>query len=48
MSAGFLFSVVIAYFILLLVVALKTSKGSDNESFLSATVKATGCWWPLE
>jgi len=33
MSAGFLFSVVIAYFFLLLVVAWKTSKGSNNESF---------------
>ena len=33
MSAGFLFSVVIAYFVLLLVVAWRTSKGSNNESF---------------
>ncbi|WP_262915128.1 sodium:solute symporter family transporter [Niabella ginsengisoli] len=33
MSAGFLFSIVIAYFILLLVVAWKTSKNSNNESF---------------
>ncbi|HRN47360.1 MAG TPA: sodium:solute symporter, partial [Niabella sp.] len=40
MSAGFLFSVVIAYFILLLVVALKTSKGSDNESFFIGNRKS--------
>jgi Na+/proline symporter len=33
MSAGFLFSIVIAYFLLLLFVAWKTSKGSNNESF---------------
>ena len=33
MSAGFLFSVVIAYFLLLLIVAWRTSKGSNNESF---------------
>lgn len=33
MSAGFLFSIVIAYFVLLLVVAWKTSKNSNNESF---------------
>ncbi|MFV0607239.1 MAG: sodium:solute symporter [Niabella sp.] len=33
MSAGFLFSVVIAYFLLLLFVAWKTSKNSNNESF---------------
>lgn len=33
MSAGFLFSIVIAYFLLLLFVAWKTSKNSDNESF---------------
>ncbi|WP_300598502.1 sodium:solute symporter [Niabella sp.] len=33
MSAGFLFSIVIAYFILLLAVAWKTSKNSNNESF---------------
>lgn len=33
MSAGFLFSIVIAYFLLLLVVAWRTSKGSNNESF---------------
>jgi Na+/proline symporter len=33
MSAGFLFSIVIAYFLLLLLVAWKTSKNSNNESF---------------
>ncbi|WP_346237174.1 sodium:solute symporter [Niabella insulamsoli] len=33
MSAGFLFSVVIAYFLLLLLVAWRTSKNSNNESF---------------
>lgn len=33
MSAGFLFSVVIAYFLLLLVVAWKTGRNSNNESF---------------
>jgi Na+/proline symporter len=33
MSPLFLFSFVIAYFVLLLVVAYRTSRGSDNESF---------------
>lgn len=33
MSPAFLFSVVIAYFLLLLLVAWRTSKNSDNESF---------------
>src|SRR5271170_6539074 len=33
MSPIVLFSVVIVYFILLLVVAYRTSRGSDNESF---------------
>ncbi len=33
MSAGILFSIVIAYFILLLYVAWRTSKNSNNESF---------------
>lgn len=33
MSAGFLFSIVIAYFALLLFVAWRTGKNSDNESF---------------
>lgn len=33
MSAGFLFSIVIVYFLLLLTVAWKTSKNSNNESF---------------
>ncbi len=47
MSAGFLFSIVIAYFLLLLLVAWKTSKNSNNESFLSATEAATGCSWHL-
>ncbi len=33
MSPTFLFSVVIAYFLLLLLVAWRTSKNSNNESF---------------
>jgi len=33
MSAGFLFSIVIAYFLLLLFVAWRTSKNSNNDSF---------------
>lgn len=40
MSAGFLFSIVIAYFILLLAVAWKTSKGSNNESFFIGNRKS--------
>ncbi|WP_262919393.1 hypothetical protein [Niabella hibiscisoli] len=44
MSAGFLFSIVIAYFLLLLLVAWKTSKNSNNESFLLVTGVVTGCW----
>ena len=40
MSAAFLFSVVIAYFLLLLVVAWKTSKNSNNESFFIGNRKS--------
>src|SRR6202789_3380613 len=33
MSPALLFSFVVAYFVLLLIVAYRTSRGSDNESF---------------
>ena len=40
MSAGLLFSFVIAYFLLLLLVAWFTSKGSDNQSFFIGNKKS--------
>ena len=40
MSPAFLFSVVIAYFLLLLVVAWRTSRNSDNESFFIGNRKS--------
>ena len=47
MSPIILFSFVIGYFVLLLVVAWFTSRNANNDSFLLATATVTGCWWHL-